>query len=291
MSWRIVVITSRAKIDYRMGYMTVRGAETYRIFLDEVNTVIIESTAVSLTAAWISECVKRKIKIIWCDEKCNPVGEVNPYYGTVDASQRLRWQIRWTEERKQAVWALVVAEKLRQQAVVLQEFGCDEEAEKLLAYREEIQPGDSTNREGQGAKVYFNALFGRGFVRGAAEAPNGALNYGYTVLLAQCNREIAVAGYLTQLGIFHDNVYNVFNLGSDIMEPFRPLIDRHVAQMPAGDLSPEVKRSIINVMNQPVTVGGRRTLVVQAVKAGCRNVLKAMETGELEDLRHGWYEV
>lgn len=290
MSWRTVIVAERAKIDYRMGYMVVRGKELHRVFMDEVGMVIIESTAVSLTAAWVSECLRRKIKLMFCDGKRNPAGEVLPYYGSGETSKNLRLQIQWSRERKGAVWACVVAEKLRQQAAVLEEFGCPEEAEKLRAYCGDIQPGDATNREGHGAKVYFNALFGRGFTRESLDPRNGALNYGYAILLSLCNREIAAAGYATQLGIFHDNMFNSFNLGSDMMEPFRPLIDRHVAEMTFREFGPEEKRSLINVMNQPVTVRGRQTIVSQAVREGCRRILEAMERGELAPLREAWYE-
>lgn len=291
MTWRTVVAAHRAKIDYSMGYMVVRGRETHRIFLDEVGTVIIESTAVSLTAAWVSECIRRKIKIIFCDGKHDPAGEVLPYRGSGGTSRQVRNQARWTQERKDAVWACIAAEKIRQQAAVLAGYGCGAEAEKLLAYAAAVQPGDKDNREGHAAKVYFHTLWGKGFSRRHEDARNGALNYGYAVLLSACNREIAAAGYLTQLGIFHDNVFNPFNLGSDVMEPFRPLIDRYVLQLRSDDFGPEEKRGTAAVLHRTVRAGGKRVLAGQAVSMGCRRVLEAMETGELDELRKPWYEV
>ena len=290
MTWRTVVASHRAKIDYSMGYMVVRGQETKRIFLDEVGTVIIESTAVSLTAAWISECIRRKIKIIFCDGKHDPAGEVLPYRGSGGTSRQVRNQAQWNKDRKDAVWAGVVAEKIRQQATVLAEYGCDREADCLRTYAEAVLPGDPDNREGHAAKVYFHTLYGRGFSRNHEDARNSALNYGYAVLLSACNREIAAAGYLTQLGIFHDNVFNPFNLGSDLMEPFRPLFDRYVLELTSDDFGPEEKRGAASVMHRTVTAGGKKVLVGQAVSMGCRRVLDAMETGELDELRKPWYE-
>lgn len=105
MTWRTVVVAHRAKIDYTMGYMVVRGQEQHRVFLDEVGTVMIESTAVSLTAAWLSECLRRKIKVIFCDERRNPAGEVLPYRGSGGTSRQVRHQIRWTE----APWSFTAA--------------------------------------------------------------------------------------------------------------------------------------------------------------------------------------
>lgn len=163
MSWRTVIIADRAKIDYAMGYMAVRGRDVRKVFMDEIGTVVIESTAVSLTAAWVSECLRRKIKIIFCDGKHDPAGEVIPYYGSGDTSRKVREQAKWTAERKAEAWQCVIREKIRQQAAVLREFGFDEDAGQLDEYREGVQPGDRDNREGQAAKVYFHALCGRGF--------------------------------------------------------------------------------------------------------------------------------
>ena len=97
--------------------------------------------------------------------------------------------------------------------------------------------GDATNREGHAAKVYFNALFGMDFTRTAENSINAALNYGYSLLLSTCTREIAINGYITQLGLFHDNMFNPFNLAFDLMEPFRPLVDNLIKQMAPDKLS------------------------------------------------------
>lgn len=112
------------------------------------------------------------------------------------------------------------------QADTLDQYG-KSEAKLLRKYIEEIEYGDATNREGHAAKVYFNALFGMDFTRTEENSINAALNYGYGILLSAFNREIVMNGYITQIGLFHNNMFNQFNLGSDLMEPFRSLlIDR-----------------------------------------------------------------
>lgn len=96
MSWRIVVISQRAKLDLKMNYLVVRKQdETVKIFLGEIGQIIIESTAVSLTASLLCELVKRKIKVIFCDEKRNPCSELLPYYGSHDTSEKIRTQMEW----------------------------------------------------------------------------------------------------------------------------------------------------------------------------------------------------
>lgn len=232
MSWRTVVITGCAKLDYKMDYLVVRKKDvTNRIHLSEISILLLESTAVSLTSMLLCELVKKKIKVIFCDESHNPHSELLPYYGSHDTSAKLRRQIVWDADIKTQVWTEIVTEKIRKQMQHLEKRGYSAQAELLHRYVLELQFGDSTNREGHAAKVYFNALFGMEFSRSDDTVVNAALNYGYGILLACFNREIVAGGYITQLGLFHDNMFNPFNLASDFMEPFRILVDQKVVEM------------------------------------------------------------
>ena len=100
MSWRTVVISNTAKLDYQMGYMVVRKDDITKIHLSEIEILIVESTAVSLTAALLSELTKKKIKVIFCDEKRNPCSELVNYYGSHDTSNKVRKQIAWKQNTK-----------------------------------------------------------------------------------------------------------------------------------------------------------------------------------------------
>ena len=113
MSWRTIVITETAKLDYQVGYLVVRGRETTKIHINDIETLIIESTAVSMTAYLLSELIKNKTKVIFCDEKRSPASELVPYYGSHDTSAKIRNQIAWTKEKKAAVWTDIVREKIR----------------------------------------------------------------------------------------------------------------------------------------------------------------------------------
>ena len=230
MSWRTVVISKNAKLDYQLGYLVVRNQDVVKIHINEIAVLIIETTSVSLTAALLCELTKKKVKIIFCDEKRNPSSELIPYYGSHDTSMKVRKQIAWSEDIKTAVWTEIVTEKIRKQAENLEHWN-QGESELLYEYISQMEFGDATNREGHAAKVYFNALFGMDFTRTAENSINAALNYGYSLLLSTCTREITINGYITQLGLFHDNMFNPFNLASDLMEPFRPLVDNLIKQM------------------------------------------------------------
>ncbi len=164
MSWRTVVITQRAKLDLQMGYLVIRMDKITKIHLSEINTVLIDSPAVSLTTSLLAELSRKKIKVIFCDEKRLPSSQLIPFYGSHDTSLKYKKQIQWTDEMKKFIWSEIVAEKIKQQAEFLDEKR-REESKLLWKYKSEVLPGDETNREGHAAKVYFNALFGMEFLR------------------------------------------------------------------------------------------------------------------------------
>ena len=183
MSWRTVVVTGCAKLDYRMDYLVVRKKEcTKRIHLSEIGLLMVESTAVSLTAALLCELTRHKVKVVFCDEKHNPSSELISYYGSHDTSIKVKKQIQWSNHIKEAVWTEIVAEKIRKQAEHLEDIWYDERADMLMQYVKEINFADSNNREGHAAKVYFNTLFGLDFTRSQDNSINAALNYGYGII-------------------------------------------------------------------------------------------------------------
>lgn len=291
MSWRTVVISRRAKLDYKMGYMAVRNEEgVQNVFLDEIHTLLIESTGVSLTAALLSELMKCKIKVIFCDEKHNPSSELIPYYGSHDTSAKIRNQLAWDETIKKEVWKAIIKDKIFQQKEVLLERGLSQ-SELLKEYIDEVEFGDESNREGHAAKVYFNAIFGKSFSRSDENGINAALNYGYSILLSTFNKEIVSLGYITQIGIFHNNMFNHFNLGSDLMEPFRILVDRKVLSLEPNELTKEVKYALLDILNDYVIFDGQRTLVQVAMKRYCKNVMDALDNRDVSMLRFYRYEL
>ncbi len=279
-------MSRNAKLDYKMDYLIVRQIEaTIKIHLSEIYMLIIESTAVSLTAYLLCELCKRKIKVVFCDERRNPCSELISYYGSHDTSAKVRSQIAWSPEQKQMVWTEIVGEKIRQQACFLQETGFANESALLRTYIQEMEAGDATNREGHAAKVYFNALFGMDFTRTSEHPVNAALNYGYGILLSAFNREIVSNGYITQLGVFHDNMFNQFNLGSDLMEPFRILVDRIVFFMKPEKLEKEEKLQLVNVLNANVVIDGKSNYVSNAIRIYCKSIFDALNNADIALIR------
>lgn len=286
MSWRTVVVTGHAKLDYKMDYLVVRKQEeTSRIYIGEIGLLLIASTAVSMTAMLLSELTKNKVKIIFCDEKRNPQSEIIPYYGSHDTSMKIKQQISWSQFIKDEVATEIVREKIKKQMEFLYELGYEQQGDLLKQYTRELQLKDETNREGHAAKVYFNALFGMDFVRNEETPINAALNYGYSILLSCFNREIVSAGYITQLGIFHDNRFNQFNLASDFMEPFRILIDKKVIEISPDDFGKAEKIAIVDILNQNVMIEKKSHTVNNAIKIYCRSLFEALNNGEISDIK------
>lgn len=283
MGFRTVVVNSRSKLEYRLNYLVVRGETEKRVFINEINTLIVQSTAVSLTAALLSELVKNNVKIIFCDEKCNPAAELLPYYSAHNTSKRIKIQTKWSDETKGEVWKRIIRRKILAEKEVLLRRGYSVEAGILAAYSDEVERGDLTNREGHAAKVYFNRILPDGETRRSGGFLNGCLNYGYAVLLSAINREIAASGYLTQIGIWHDNEFNQFNLGSDLIEPLRTVVDETALKIENGDKG--FKRIMANVLNLEAKFDGKQTTFDVALRQYVRSVLFALETGDADAVK------
>lgn len=280
MSWRTVVISNRCKLDLKMGFMVVRGEETKRIFLDEIAILLIENPAVALTGCLLQALTEKKVRIIFCNEKRTPFAELSPYNTAYDVSRKIRMQTAWDNDIKGAVWSEIVSEKIRNQSAFLYELEKGREADLLTSYLEQIEKYDASNREGHAAKVYFNALFGKEFSRNADNSVNAALNYGYGLLLSAFNREITVSGYLTQLGLFHTNVFNPYNLSCDLMEPYRVLVDRLVLEMAPRVFEKEEKHFVLKILNDEVKISGTTQTVLNSIKIYCRSVFEALNEGD-----------
>ena len=124
MTWRTVVVTNKAKLSYKNDYLIVRNDEVKLIHLSEINTLIIDTTAATMTSYLISEMLSRKIKIIICDKKRNPQGEIVPYYGSHNTSEQIFKQIEWDDYCK-TIWTRIIEEKIINQANYLKELEID----------------------------------------------------------------------------------------------------------------------------------------------------------------------
>ena len=292
MTWRIVVIDNRAKLELKLSHLVVGqdGSGVQKIYLKDISHIIVNTTEASITFALLDGIVKNKIKLIFCDESRNPTAEVSALYSSYNTSEKIRLQIKWDEYTKGEVWQLIVKQKIKNQKNLLEVSGKSEYA-LLEKYIEEVELKDGTNREGHAAKVYFNALFGKSFSRSDDTNINAALNYGYSILLASINRQVVSNGYLTQIGISHDNIFNQFNLSSDLIEPWRWLVDNQVYNNKIEIFDKEEKIELINLINEFVTIDNKYCRVNQALEIYIRSVFDALNNRDVSLLRFPSYEL
>lgn len=277
MSFRTIVITKQSKISYKNRFLVVKqeNDEKY-IHLSEIDTIIVDSIAVSISSYLLKELSDNKINIIFCDEKHNPFGELKSYYLAHNSSKKIIMQSKWTQKIKDELWQLIVKNKITNQALLLDKIK-SKNYNLVLSYVSDVVIGDKTNREGHAAKVYFNSLFTKKFIRNENDCINSALNYGYAVLLSTFNKEIISNGYFTELGIHHKNEFNPFNLTCDFMEPFRVIIDSFVYYNKDREFNTDYKLDIINIFNSKYKYNGKQYTLKDIIKLYTKNIFDYLE--------------
>ncbi len=284
MGWRSVVIESPCKISCAGNYLIIRADDVKKIHLSEIHYLMIATTNVTVTGVALCELSKRNIKTVFCDEKHNPYAELSDYYGSHNSSKRIKQQINWNSDTVKEVGYRIIQRKILNQAALLSKIGADDRAELLKIFAQELIAGDSTNREGHSAKVFFNTLFGLDFSRNTECDVNSALNYGYTILLSCINREIVANGCLTQLGLVHINEFNGFNLSCDIIEPFRVIVDEFVYFNRNRPFDKDYKHDLVNLLNKTVELGDKKYLH-NAIAVCVKSVIDSLDKNKPELLQ------
>lgn len=227
MGWRTLVINKHSKLSYKNNHLIFKSVDQNEmIHLSEIDTLLLETTDITITTMLIKRLVDQNILVVFCDDKRLPICKLLPFYARHDSSLQLSKQINWLEEQKALVWTEIISQKILNQRNYLLDNNFSKKADSLTKLNNELLPFDPTNREGHSARIYFNTLFGNDFTREKEIDINAGLNYGYTLLLSVFSRELVQTGCMTQFGLKHANQFNDFNLASDIMEPFRPIVDR-----------------------------------------------------------------
>lgn len=229
MGWRVIIVNTHSKLSYQNNHLIFKSStKSEMIHLSEIDLLICETTDISITTMLLKKLADENILTIFCDEKRLPSSQMLPYYGRHDSSLQLTRQISWLEDKKSDVWTDIIAQKIINQANHLSQLTFDDTASAIHVLLDALEPFDPSNREGHSARIYFNKLFGNDFTRDANNDINAGLDYGYTLLMSVFAREIGKMGCMTQLGLKHSNQFNDFNLASDIMEPFRIIVDQIV---------------------------------------------------------------
>ncbi len=265
MGWRSIVISQYAKLSYTSHLMVVQTKDGINeIPVEDIELLLVSTTQAVITTALLSELAKQNAKVIFVDKTMKPCCETVNYYPNNRTKTKLERQFQWEHEKQEILWTKIVHEKILNQIQVLNIYGYH--TELLEEELEKLEINDLSNREAVVAKKYFPLLFdNKNFSRRKGTAVNAALDYGYSILLSMMCREIVARGYLTNIGIHHHSNENQFNLGSDLMEPFRPVIDYWVANQNFTELTPDVKYGLIDSLNIELIYCNQHMLLRNAV--------------------------
>jgi CRISPR-associated endonuclease Cas1 subtype II len=252
--------------------MTVQNRDGInQIPIEDINLLLINTTQAVITSSLISHLAKNEVKVIFSDDMHEPICETVGYYPSTRDIDLLEQQVNWTVQKRETLWTKIIFAKIQNQIKVLMSYG--ENVDEINDELEKIEMNDFTNREATVARKYFPLLFETDFVRRNNSPINAALNYGYSILLSTVNQEVVSNGYLTYIGIHHHSEENMFNLSSDLMEPFRPVIDYWVAGQKFYELTPDVKYGLVELLSLEIIFNGKKMLLKNAISEYVRNCL------------------
>lgn len=287
MTWRIVHVNQSEKMHLKLDNLVVKKhGEEFVIPLSDISMIVAEGGDTIVTLRLLSALSKYNIALIVCDNEHLPTGIFHSQNGHFRAYKKLQNQIGWTQNQKDKMWQIVTYFKINNQQDVLSMFEKNIEAIQLLAdYKDHVELGDRTNREGHAAKVYFNELFGKQFTRVTQQETdviNAGLNYGYAIMRAQMARIVSGYGLNGLLGIFHKNEYNQFNLVDDLMEPFRQIVDVWVYQNLRNQeyLKYEYRLQLTNLLNAKIKYGKEVCTVTGAMDKYVKGFIKCIDEKE-----------
>ncbi len=292
---RTLYFGNPAYLSLRLGQLVVRlpspeptiskdSFEAKTIPVEDIGVVVLDNKQITITQGLLEALLENNCAVLTCDSSRLPVGLMLPLCGHTLQNERFRDQIEASLPLKKQIWQQTIRQKILNQAAVLR-YSTGKEHNNMLVWAEEVRSGDSANLEARAAAYYWKTVFGDPmFVRGREEAPpNNLLNYGYAILRAVVARSLVCSGLLPTLGVHHHNRYNAYCLADDIMEPYRPYVDRMVCDMielgGSMILTPEVKKAFLSIPVLDVDIDGHRSPLMVAVSTTAASLAKCF-TGE-----------
>lgn len=285
---RTLYFGNPAYLSYRMKQMVIRlvaddpgdhNEQVRTVPVEDIGVVVIDHQQVTLTSGLMAALLEENVALITCDSKHIPTGLMLTLQGHSSQNERFRNQLDASLPLKKQLWQQTIECKIRNQAAVLK-YVTGEDAKNMLAWAAAVKSGDSENIEGRAAAFYWKNVFETHFVRDQfGEYPNNFLNYGYAILRAIVARALVASGMLPLLGIHHHNKYNDYCLADDIMEPYRPFVDRLVLnvmdEFPGEEeLTKNIKARLLTIPVLDVTIDGHKSPLMVAVSTTTSSLYK-----------------
>ena len=287
--WRTVIVNQGEKIKTEQNWLVVvSDSGESKIPIEDIYTVVIDNQNAMISLSAINALTSSGAHICFCNEKHIPASvalSLNDHYRPLSV---VRSQMSMTKEFRDELWKRIVEAKIRNQARCLR--FCSVNPDKVASVErlaDDVLPGDSRNREGTAASLYFRSLFGPGFRRSDDDVTNAALNYGYAILHSSVAKTLTAYGYYGALGIHHENSSNPFNLADDIMEPLRPVVDMVTDRMCDElfeTLARDNRRKLVDIVNLPVKMNGKKIRVRYAIDRYIASLTTAIQHNDADKL-------
>jgi CRISP-associated protein Cas1 len=256
--------------------------ETTQIPIEDIGVLIIDHQQITISQALIAKLLANNSAFITCDNTHHPTGMLLNLDGHSLQSAKFSAQVEASVPLKKQLWQQTVATKIINQAALLEWKRVP--VKNMYSWAEEVKSGDSDNNEAKAAVYYWKHLFAdMDFKRERyGPPPNNLLNYGYAILRAIVARSLVASGLLPTLGIFHKNQYNAYCLADDVMEPYRPFVDRIVVEIVRMngkflELTPDMKRQLLNIPAMDVKIKGEKSPLMVAVQKTTASLAKCFE--------------
>lgn len=249
--------------------------------IEDLGVVVLDHKQITITQGALEALLENNCAVITCDSQHLPVGLLLPLVGNTTQNERFRDQINASIPLRKQLWQQTIQCKIKNQVAVLKQYS-EAETKCMQVWANDVRSGDPDNLEARAAVYYWKNLFSQipNFIRGRDEMPpNNLLNYGYAILRAVVARSLVASGLLPTLGIHHHNRYNAYCLADDIMEPFRPYVDRLVYEITQHygcdiELSKDIKAELLSVPTLDVVIGGKRSPLMVAVSQTTASLYK-----------------
>jgi len=272
-----------SKKDSQLHFEPADGGAPRTVPIEDIGIVVLDHPQLNLSQSLLSSLLENNAAVVCTDQRHMPAGMFINFQGHSELGERHAWQIEASEPLKKNLWAQTVEFKIRNQSRLLKEYG--QSWEELVNIARQVKSGDPDNREGQAASFYWRALFDPelGFKRSRyGDAPNNLLNYGYAVLRAVIARSLVGSGLWPAIGIHHRNKYNAFALADDMMEPYRPFVDRLVCRImdeeaDYSELTPSIKRKLLEVPVLDVEMEGEKSPLMVASQRTSASLARCFE--------------
>lgn len=274
--------TTPVSLSLKYNQIEIRCKEVEEVItrpIEDVGVVIVENQMVHFTVPLLNALADNNVAVIFCNAQCMPNTMLMPLESNSIQQEVYRFQIEASLPTKKKIWKDIVEYKIRNQAALLDIIGCD--GKVLKPYYMNVLSGDSDNREGLAAKIYWQQMYGQHFCRNRnGESPNSLLNYGYAILRAAVARALLGSGLFPAFGLFHRNRYNAFPLADDVMEPYRPFVDYAVNQIyefsPDVSLDKATKQMLVKVLFSDVKINGQIRPLQVALSITTASLVRAL---------------